>query len=340
MATDEGAARLVALAGALSLLSGASGVERVERAERAAVRRACEACGKARDSLRKRLLADARMPLLVNYRERYEALACKNDAQQVLRLLRGTLGLVPLALERAHAVDVPAAVGDAAAAYAEALGRVTGNSVGLSGAWKGQPLLCADELPTFPGVPAGEAGERPEDVRALAQEVDISFTRFSEVVGDNGLYAAFPGSYGFTACDEQDACGWGEDDETDVECRDPPEAPACGMWLVDEDAPRVPLRIQEEPGGDSTERAVQRMRAFNRRAYHGFLDDDFEEHVDAFWYGYAKLMQASNELVTVDLRPLAAWCDAADEVLVASAGRACEKTDVNGHEGTQGGNNG
>ena len=215
--------------------------------------------------------------------------------------------------------------------------------MGVDGAWEGRPLLGADELPVFPGVPAGEPSGQAGEVRALAQEVDISFARFSEVVRDNGLFAAFPDAGGVAGRCAGDAWDEWDEDETPTagaECRDPPEALACGLWLVDEDAPRVSLRMQEEPGGDSAERAVQRMRAFNRRAYHGFLDDDFEEHVDAFWYGYAKLMQASNELVTVDLRPLAAWCDAADEVLVASAGRACEKTDVNGHEGTQGGNNG
>ena len=117
MTTDDDASRLAGLAGAFYLLAGASGLERAERAEMAAVEQAREACEKAREKLRAGLLADVRMPLLVNYRERYAALARKHDAGEVLRLLRATLDLVPLALERAEAADVPAAAGDAALAY-------------------------------------------------------------------------------------------------------------------------------------------------------------------------------------------------------------------------------
>ena len=213
MTADDGATRLANLAGALYLLTRSGTPGPAERARQRAAERVRDACRKAREELRAGLLADARVPLLVNYRERYAALARKNDAQEVLRLLRATLDLVPLALERADVVDVPAAASDAAAAYAQALARVTGGDAGLSGAWKGRPLLGEGELPAFPGVPAGEPSGRAVEVRALAQEVDAAFARFSEVVRDNGLFAAFPDTCGFTACAEWDE--WDEDDDGD-----------------------------------------------------------------------------------------------------------------------------
>lgn len=44
------------------------------------------------------------------------------------------------------------------------------------------------------------------------------------------------------------------------------------------------------------------MRDFNSRHYFGMLDDDFKQHVDAFWFGYGKLMEFINGMVDIDLR--------------------------------------
>ena len=34
--------------------------------------------------------------------------------------------------------------------------------------------------------------------------------------------------------------------------------------------------------GDSLERTIERMRAFNKQRYWSMLDDDFSQHVNAF----------------------------------------------------------
>lgn len=121
-------------------------------------------------------------------------------------------------------------------------------------------------------------------VAALADEVDRSFGVYRQIVETNGLFAAFPhGSAHF---------GGGRYGESS----------STLLWAEITD-------VQEGRGGDSVERAVERMRAFNRERYWGVLDDDYQKHVDHFWYGFKKLMESTDALTKVDLRGLEGYFD-------------------------------
>ena len=61
------------------------------------------------------------------------------------------------------------------------------------------------------------------------------------------------------------------------------------------------------------------MRSFNEQKYWGMLDDDFQVHVDAFWYGFKKLMVNVNGLFEVDLR---AFGNYYDKMRAAAKGKA------------------
>lgn len=61
------------------------------------------------------------------------------------------------------------------------------------------------------------------------------------------------------------------------------------------------------------------MREFNQLEYWGYLDDDFAEHVVAFWYGFKKLMVFANARCSIDAREFEAQLVAIRSKLCASA---------------------
>lgn len=147
-------------------------------------------------------------------------------------------------------------------------------------------------------------------VRDLAAEVRISFNTFSEVVKDNGLFAAFAGENSYGSCNGFHYESWWDD-----LCFDEYMGKIPGRSTYED----IPTFIEEDEGGDSLETAVSRMREFNKVRYWGLLDDDFQQHVDAFWYGFKKLMLAVNGLFELDLGSFKKYCADVDKAAQSRA---------------------
>lgn len=161
--------------------------------------------------------------------------------------------------------------------------------------------LETGELAAFSGKACATLRRDPAEVRQLSAAVRMSFKTFTQVVQDNGLYAAFSSRGDYGACKGYSYSWWDAfDDEYDVAfgyCGRRPNGMAS-----------IPSAVQEDEGGDTTERAIERMAAFNKLPYDGFFDDDFQQHVDAFWYGFRKFMEDVNGLFEVDLSELNGYC--------------------------------
>lgn len=71
---------------------------------------------------------------------------------------------------------------------------------------------------------------------------------------------------------------------------------------------------------------VDAMREANAKPYLGILDDDFTDHVDAFWYGFCKLGLLCEDKAQVDIAPLLSYFDLCGERL-GKAVRAAELGD-------------
>lgn len=166
-------------------------------------------------------------------------------------------------------------------------------------------------LPAFDGQVHATLTRDPAQLLELVGLVRVSFKTFSEVVGDNGLFAAFCQESSYGACLGHVAYWW--DDDPDVAYYD-------GAVPGEEDCDDIPTGVEEDEGGDTLGRACERMRAFNRQRYWGMLDDDFSQHVSAFWYGFKKLMENVNALFEVDMRSFDVYCD----VLCAQAKSAAD----------------
>lgn len=134
-----------------------------------------------------------------------------------------------------------------------------------------------------------------EKLRELAREVRRSFATFKEVIADNGVFAAFAGTGSFGNC-QGDIWFW--DDECEYTGGRPGSRRLEG----------IECGIEEDQGGDSLERCIERMREFNAREYWGMLDDDFPQHVDAFWYGFEHYMRELGEVCRVDMRSFKRYC--------------------------------
>jgi hypothetical protein len=67
--------------------------------------------------------------------------------------------------------------------------------------------------------------------------------------------------------------------------------------------------VEEDEGGDSLAKSVERMRDFNKKRYWGMLDDEFDEHVEAFWYGFKKLMEGVNGLYRLNPSAFNKYCN-------------------------------
>lgn len=138
-----------------------------------------------------------------------------------------------------------------------------------------------------------------EKLGELAREVRRSFATFKEVVADNGVFAAFAGTGSFGNC-QGDIWFW--DDECEYTGGRPGSRQLEG----------IECGVEEDRVGDSLERCIERMREFNAREYWGMLDDDFPQHVDAFWYGFEHYMRELGEICRVDMRSFKRYCTDVD----------------------------
>lgn len=138
-----------------------------------------------------------------------------------------------------------------------------------------------------------------EKLDGLAREVRRSFATFKEVIVDNGVFAAFAGTGSFGNC-QGDIWFW--DDECEYTGGRPGSRQLEG----------IECGVEEDQGGDSLERCIERMREFNAREYWGMLDDDFAQHVDAFWYGFARYMRELSDVCRVDMRSFKRYCTDVD----------------------------
>lgn len=171
------------------------------------------------------------------------------------------------------------------------------------------------DLEKFAGTVEVSTRFDAEEVAELADVVDASFKTFSSVVRDNGVFAAFSEGSPFGRCvgfanwtsswDDWDAMEYRYDDS---EYGGEP----IGREYV---RSRIPTAIEDiEEGGDSLRTSIDRMREFNACRYFGMLDDDFKQHVDAFWYGFGKLMEAVNGMFDVDMRSYLRYRDRVTDV--------------------------
>lgn len=145
------------------------------------------------------------------------------------------------------------------------------------------------------------------DVAALAElaaEVRASFATYRAVVNDNGLFAAFAPDDSYGRCSIANEDWWWR----------PPDAVDDGQ-----DGEGIPRTVEEDEGGDTPLRAVERMREFNSRRYDGVFDDDFAIHVEAFWYGFAKLLEFVNGLYALDAQPFEEWRSKVDAAVIERA---------------------
>lgn len=178
------------------------------------------------------------------------------------------------------------------------------------------------QMPFFPQFDAGSAqtggsaaAEKPDagQVALLAAEVRKSFDTFRQVAHDNGLFAVFARESAFAAGKVHRYVPlWTEELFGGDDDREP------GKKLD------VPDTVEEDEGGDTLERSIERMRAFNAKRYFGLLDDDFQVHVDAFWYGFKKLMENVNALCAVDPSAFNKYCND----IAAQAKRAVAEMDA------------
>lgn len=140
-----------------------------------------------------------------------------------------------------------------------------------------------------------------KETALLLNEVRTSFDTFSRVVRDNGLLAAF------------------STDTTSGACR--PEY----WWIFfssrtkEDDFGEIPYRVEECPDGDTLQQSIERMKGFNKQKYLDFFDDDITQHIDAFWYGFAKLMQNVNGLYHLDMSGFNEYCEGVVEAVTRSA---------------------
>ena len=185
-------------------------------------------------------------------------------------------------------------------------------------------VLAIEQPADFSGSVGAKLVNDPALVCALAAEVRRSFATFTQVVQDNGLFAAFSNETSYGACRGYRFNWWWSDLFYD-ECEDEYYGDAPGQQKYDD----IPTAVKEDAGGDSLEKTVERMRVFNKQRYWGLLDDDFQEHVEAFWYGFKKLMENVNGLFEVDTRAFSKYCSRmSSQVKEGAADLAARMDDV------------
>lgn len=139
----------------------------------------------------------------------------------------------------------------------------------------------------------------PEELARLAAAVRESFAIYRRVVNDQGVFGAF------------------SREDKDVE-RGMPDGRAWAMGRSSEMPVDLPTMV-EVKGKETLPEVIERMEAFNRRPYRGIFDDDFAEHVEAFWYGFGRLMAFCNTAVRVDTGRFFASLAAAQAPVLESA---------------------
>lgn len=154
------------------------------------------------------------------------------------------------------------------------------------------------------------------ELALLSKEVRRSFVTYQRVVRDRGLFAAFVDEGVYGECSGFSIGGWW-DEETGSLVED--DVVYTGGSSTDE-VKDIPDFV---PGTrrDSPKTAIKRMREFNQRRYGGVFDDDFQAHVEAFWYGFKKLMTFVNDMYgDSDLRgDLVLWFAKVKDELLAKA---------------------
>ena len=344
-------------------------------------------------SLKTSLSEDPRMPVTINYLERYSAMKAIQDRSLLLARIEQTIGLARTAVARADQLDPQRAVEEAAGKYRAALAEVSRIRVApvedaedegadapafsedregfLASLTEDADSAFSDDGFALGVVAAGEASREErrarfekdvqaasaratslhdrrlaqnarsavgasvemgdlerfagtvevsmrfdaDEVSELADLVDASFKTFSSVVRDNGLFAAFSEGSQFGRCVGFASWASGWDDWDAMEYRyDDSEygGDPIGREYV---RSRIPTAIEDvEEDGDSLRISIDRMRVFNARRYFGMLDDDFRQHIDAFWYGFGKLMEAANGMFDVDMRSYLSYRDRVTDV--------------------------
>lgn len=171
-------------------------------------------------------------------------------------------------------------------------------------------VFAIDQPSLFEGPVIVKAAKDVKQIRELSTEVRRSFETFTQVVQDNGLFAAFAGENAYGACKGFHSDWWWDDSFCDEF-----EGEIPGRQMYDD----IPTAIEEDKGGDTVEKSIERMRLFNKKKYWGMLDDDFQEHVEAFWYGFKKLMVNVNGLFEIDSRAFDLYCGSVREAAMAKA---------------------
>lgn len=157
-----------------------------------------------------------------------------------------------------------------------------------------------DQQEPFGGGVIVKLAKDVDQVKALSVEVGRSFKTFKQVVQDNGLFAAFASENAYGACNGyRSDWWWGDEIYVNYDGAIP------GRQKYND----IPVAVEEDEGGDTLDKSIERMRSFNEQKYWGMLDDDFQVHVDAFWYGFKKLMVNVNGLFEVDLRAFGNYYD-------------------------------
>lgn len=195
-------------------------------------------------------------------------------------------GAVGLLVSESEFEDEKRSLGDeldgaVAAEEARNARQVVGASIDLSG------------LPSFNGSTTLEFKYSPDELSALSALVRISFETFKRVVQNHGLFAAFAadGAFGGCSYDPWWSMGWLDDWRADL---------LSGLGGEEPDGRDIPVTFEEDEGGDTPARAIERMKEFNAKPFYGMLDDNFAFHTEAFWYGFRKLMEYINGLCKVN----------------------------------------
>lgn len=165
-------------------------------------------------------------------------------------------------------------------------------------------------LPNQPRVACKQA-YRTADLLPLLDEVKRAFASYRRFVLDNGLFSAFGSSVSSSDC-----CGFVEDawsDFTGERVVGTYDGSISARHLGEMGIPEL-IEEAASPTGDSLDVTIGRMHGFNKRVYHGILDDEPVYFADVFWYGLKKLNQFSEGMVAVDER---AWTDFMDKLAYA-----------------------
>ena len=179
----------------------------------------------------------------------------------------------------------------AATRAAESLCR--SKALGVAGA-----TYCLERPAGFDGTITFKADRDVALVKELSAEVHASFKTFKQVVQDNGLFAAFASENTYGACKGFCFDCWWDDIDDEY----------TGEIPGRQEYSDIPCAVEEDKGGDTLEKSIARMRQFNKQKYWGLLDDDFQQHVEAFWYGFKKLMVNVNGLFEFDSRSFGKYC--------------------------------